>query len=291
MKKRFGIWTLTIAVVGVLSGLGWRSIHRAQAAKNYVNSTTPTIFVHGWGSSYRAERQMANYAKSQGVTDTIVRANVAKSGKVTWHGEIKKGAKNPIIEVNMDDNKSVSGSEADLAQAYVKSSDYVKDVVDSMQAKYHFKSMNLVGHSMGNLQIAYYIMQNANDPKMPTLKHQVAIAGHFNGLTNEKGVKGITVNPKTGEPSKMMPEYRGLLALRNDYPTSAKVLNIYGDLGDGSHSDSQVPVNAAKAYRYLVAGRAKSYQEKQINGKMAQHSKLHENKQVDRLLVNFLWGK
>jgi uncharacterized alpha/beta hydrolase family protein len=234
---------------------------------------------------------MANYAKNQGVTNTIVRANVAKSGKVTWHGNIPKGAKNPIIEVNMDDNKSVSGREADLAKAYSKSSDYVKDVVDSMQDKYHFKSMNLVGHSMGNLQIAYYIMKNANSSQMPKLKHQVAIAGHFNGLLNENGVKGITVDTKTGEPSKMLPEYRGLLNLRNDYPTSAKVLNIYGDLQDGSHSDSQVPVNAAKSYRYLVANRAQSYQEKQINGKMAQHSKLHENKQVDRLLVNFLWGK
>ncbi len=291
MKKRFGWWTLIVILVLVIGGFGWRSIHRAQAAKKYVDSTTPTIFVHGWGSSYRAERQMANYAKEQGVTNTIVWVNVAKSGKVTWHGTIKKGAKNPIIEVNLADNKSVSGRESDVASAYSKSSDYVKDVVDSMQSKYHFKSMNLVGHSMGNLQIAYYIMNNANDPKRPTLRHQVAIAGHFNGLTMEPGVKGITVNKQTGEPSKMLPEYKGLLNLRNVYPTSARVLNIYGDLQDGSHSDSQVPVNAAKAYKYLVAGRAKSYQEKQINGKMAQHSKLHENKQVDRLLVDFLWVK
>lgn len=291
MKKRFGLWTVIVALILVIGGLGWRSIHRAQAAKKYINSTTPTLFVHGWGSSYRAERQMANYARNQGVTNTIVRADFAKSGKVTWHGTIKKGARNPIIEVNFANNKSVSGQESDIVAAYSKSSDYVKDVVDSMQSKYHFKSMNLVGHSMGNLQIAYYIMNHAHDPQMPTLKHQVAIAGHFNGLTMEPGTKGITVNNQTGEPSKMLPEYKGLLGLRNDYPTTARVLNIYGDLQDGSHSDSQAPVNAAKSYRYLVGYRAKSYQEKQIKGKMVQHSKLHENKQVDRLLVNFLWGK
>ena len=72
MKKHFGWWTLIVILVLVIGGFGWRSIHRAQAAKKYVDSTTPTIFVHGWGSSYRAERQMANYAKEQGVTNTIV---------------------------------------------------------------------------------------------------------------------------------------------------------------------------------------------------------------------------
>ncbi|WP_251547661.1 alpha/beta hydrolase [Limosilactobacillus caecicola] len=291
MRKRGLFWTVIVIIVLVLGGFGWRSLHRAQAAKKYVNSTTPTLFVHGWGSSYRAERQMVNYAKDQGITSTVVRADVAKSGKVTWHGTIKKDAKNPIIEVNLLNSKSVTGRESDAAKAYSQSSDYVKDVVDAMQKRYHFKSMNLVGHSMGNMQIAYYILNNANNPAMPTLKHQVAIAGHFNGLTAEPGTKGITVNAKTGEPSKMMPEYKGLLGLRNNYPQTARVLNIYGDLQDGTHSDGQVPVNAAKAYKYLVAGRAKSYQEKQINGKMAQHSKLHENKQVDRLLVNFLWGE
>lgn len=56
MKKHFGWWTLIVILVLVIGGFGWRSIHRAQAAKKYVDSTTPTIFVHGWGSSYRAER-------------------------------------------------------------------------------------------------------------------------------------------------------------------------------------------------------------------------------------------
>ena len=36
-------------------------------------------------------------------------------------------------------------------------------------------------------------------------------------------------------------------------------------------------------------GRAKSYREVEIKGKNAQHSKLHENKEVDKLLIDFLW--
>ena len=36
---------------------------------------------------------------------------------------------------------------------------------------------------------------------------------------------------------------------------------------------------------------AKSYQEKQFTGKLAKHSLLHENPEVDKALINFLWAK
>ena len=50
------ITTVIIAVVAVISLTAW---HRAQAAKQFVQSNTPTIFVHGWGSSAHAEEKMA----------------------------------------------------------------------------------------------------------------------------------------------------------------------------------------------------------------------------------------
>lgn len=82
--------------------------------------------------------------------------------------------------------------------------------------------------------------------------------------------------------------YKELLNLRQTFPRNTAVLNIYSDIGDGSHSDEDVPVNSAKSLKYLVAGRAKSYHEVEIHGKKAQHSSLHNNSQVNRLLINFL---
>lgn len=46
---------------------------------------------------------------------------------------------------------------------------------------------------------------------------------------------------------------------------------------------------SSRSLRYLVAARARSYREVKITGKHAQHSQLHENAQVDRLLIDFLW--
>lgn len=43
---------------------------------------------------------MANAAKRAGATNTIIWANVDRTGKVTFHGQIKANAINPIIEVN-----------------------------------------------------------------------------------------------------------------------------------------------------------------------------------------------
>nr|WP_283594383.1 alpha/beta hydrolase [Limosilactobacillus galli] len=99
------------------------------------------------------------------------------------------------------------------------------------------------------------------------------------------------VNAKTGEPQRQDATYKPLLKLRSTFPTNTRVLNIYGDKEDGSHSDGDVPVNSAKSLKYLVSGCAKSYREVEIKGANAQHSTLHNNSQVNRELINFLWRK
>ena len=248
---------------------------------------TPTLFVHGWGSSYHAEESMVAYAQKSHATNSVIRADVSSKGKVTLLGTIKKRAKNPIVEVNLQNNKSIFAGLSNQTSAMNKSSNYIKDVINALQKRYRFNRINLVGHSMGNLQIAYYLRNNATNAHMPQLNKQVSIAGHYNGYVGEQGAPNKTVLNRAGKPQKMSAGYRGLLSLRKKFPQNTDVLNIYGDMGSGS--DGDVTVNSARSYRYLVSKRARSYQEKEIRGPRAQHSKLHENTQVDRLLVNFLW--
>ena len=252
-----------------------------------IRIATPTLFVHGWGSSYHAEESMVAYAQKQHATNSVIRADVSSNGKVTLIRTIKKRAKNPIVEVNLQNNKSIFAGTKNQIAAMNKSSNYIKDVIIALQKRYRFNRINLVGHSMGNLQIAYYLRNNATNAHMPHLNKQVSIAGHYNGYIGEQGAPNKTVLSRTGKPQKMSAGYRELLSLRKKFPQNADVLNIYGDMGSGS--DGDVTVNSARSYRYLVSKRARSYQEKEIRGSRAQHSKLHENTKVDRLLVNFLW--
>ena len=68
-----------------------------------------------------------------------------------------------------------------------------------------------------------------------------------------------------------------------------KVLNIIGDVGNGS--DGRVDNRSSLSLQYLVSGGNTTYRVLKINGKNAQHSKLHENAQVDKALIKFLWNK
>ena len=286
-RKRKAILFSTLIIVILLLGIYFLKNNYQKENGASIRINTPTLFVHGWGSSYHAEESMVAYAQKQHATNSVIRADVSSNGKVTLIGTIKKRAKNPVVEVNLQNNKSIFAGTNNQIAAMSKSSNYIKDVINALQKRYRFNCINLVGHSMGNLQIAYYLRNNATNSHMPNLNKQVSIAGHYNGYIGEQGAPNKTVLNRAGKPQKMSAGYRELLNLRKKFPQNAEVLNIFGDTGTGS--DGDVTVNSARSYRYLVGKRARSYQEKEIRGSKAQHSKLHENTQVDRLLVNFLW--
>ena len=286
-RKRKAILFSTLIIVILLSSIYFLKNNYQKENGASIRIDTPTLFVHGWGSSYHAEESMVAYAQKQHATNSVIRADVSSNGKVTLIGTIKKRAKNPVVEVNLQNNKSIFAGINNQIAAMNKSSNYIKDAITTLQKRYRFNRINLVGHSMGNLQIAYYLRNNATNAHMPQLNKQVSIAGHYNGYVGEQGAPNKTVLNRAGKPRQMSTGYRALLNLRKKFSQKAAVLNIYGDMGSGS--DGDVTVNSARSYRYLVSKRARSYQEKEIRGPRAQHSKLHENTQVDRLLVNFLW--
>jgi len=283
MKKKAIIFSIIIAVILVIGGFFGFSRHtQAVDSEKYVQNSTPTLFFHGYGSSFNAETHMTGAAKKAGVTKKIVRVNVSDNGYVKLIGAIPKSAKNPIVEVNYDNSKMTN---------YYTAGKWAKNVIELLKKHYKFDSVNLVGHSMGNMAINYYIMENAGKKGFPKINKVVDIAGHFNGILGINDKPNVMKLASNGKPKKMDKSYQQLLKLRKVYPKNTKVLNIYGDKGDGTHSDGDVSNASSQSLKYLVSGRAKSYQEKKITGKMAQHSKLHENKEVDKLLINFLWKK
>ena len=225
---------------------------------------------------------MAQSLVNAGLTKTIVRATVSKHGKVTLSGQFRKGDYHPIVEVGFEDNRNSNPRQWGR---------WAEATVIKLQQTYQTKKLNMVGHSMGNMAINYYILDNPGLKGLPKINKVVDIAGHFDGIIDEDDEPNETTLDKDGKPDRMNSFYKELMELRKTYPTNIKVLNIYGDKNDGTHSDGAVTNDSSKSLKYLVSGRAKSYQEKKIVGKMAAHSKLHENKQVDKVLINFLFKK
>lgn len=150
-KSHIGIGVvIVIVILAIISGAVWRQ----QKHSKYVQSTTPTLFFHGGGSSYHAEEHMVNAAKKAGVTSTVIRADVANNGKVTLHGSMHKGAINPIVEVNYDNNRQLD---------FNKHGEYATNVVKALQKRYRITKINMVGHSLGNISIIYYMLQNGKN--------------------------------------------------------------------------------------------------------------------------------
>ena len=251
-------------------------------SSDYIQSRTPTLFFHGYGSSANAEKHMVEAARQAGVTQTIITATVDSHAQVSLKGEITKDAINPIVMVEFKDNRNAN---------YAQDGEYAAAVVRELQARYGFKKMNFVAHSMGNMSILFYLLEHAQNEELPQLQKQVNIANHVNGLEGMDLPANLTIlNSKTGEPSAMSDSYQKLLGLREIYPQDeVDVLNIYGDFKN--QSDGSVLNVSSRSLKYLVIDNAKSYQEKRVTGPLAQHSQLHENPEVDRLLIDFLWGK
>ena len=251
-------------------------------SRDYIQSSTPTLFFHGYGSSANAEKHMAEAARKAGVTQTIITATVDSHAQVTLKGDIPKNAVNPIVMVEFKDNRNAN---------YAQDGEYAAAVVRELQARYGFKKMNFVAHSMGNMSILFYLLEHAQNEELPQLQKQVNIANHVNGLEGMDLPANLTIlDSKTGQPSAMSDSYQKLLGLREIYPQDqVDVLNIYGDFKN--QSDGSVLNVSSRSLKYLVIENAKSYQEKRVTGPLAQHSQLHENPEVDRLLIDFLWGK
>ena len=282
MKKKTLIFSL-LATLGLVCVGGWYFISqnqtqavKAEARKTFIQSSRPTIFFHGWGSSSRAERHMANAAKDAGVTKTIIDAKVDKDGQVTLDGSIPKGAINPIVLGNRGASTQDQG-------------DYAYAVVKALQDNYGITEMNMVGHSYGNMAIVYYMLQHGSDTSLPKLVKQVDIAGHFNGIIGMNEPENNSLDGE-GKPTSMTESYEELLSLGDNYPQGqVEVLNIYGNTG--KESDERVTNLSSQSLAYLLKGHVKSYQEKEITGPNGQHSKLHETALVDKPLIDFLWSK
>lgn len=281
MKKKSLFILLMASIMLVLAGCSSQSNNE----KVQINST-PTLFFHGGGSSYHAEEHMVDAAKKASVTKSVIRAEVSKTGKVSLVGTWPKDAKNPICEVNYENNRQLD---------FNKHGEYATNVVKALQKKYGIKKLNMVGHSLGNISIIYYMLQNGNKKNMPQIQKQVDIAGHFAGLDFDrmpaalKQPKGMKLS-SNGKPNKMNSTYKQMTGVRKLYAKKdVKVLNIVGNIGDGT--DGTVDNLSSLSLKYLIGDGKSSYKLVMINGKKAQHSKLHENAQVDRELIKFLWNK
>lgn len=130
MRKKFSL-VLLLTTIFTISLTACTNQNKVDHTKSQTKITsTPTLFFHGGGSSYHAEEHMVAAAEKAGVTNSVIRAEVAPNGKVSLSGSWKKGAKNPIVEVNYENNRELNFSRHGV---------YATNVVKALQKRYGVK--------------------------------------------------------------------------------------------------------------------------------------------------------
>lgn len=256
--------------------------------------TVATIFVHGWASGKAAEYPLAQAAVAQKKAQLALTVTVTKRGKIKISGTLRQ-KKHPLIFLIFKNNQA--GEKQDIV--------WLHQVMLLLRKKYNLKNYNAVGHSMGAYVLVAYNALYGNQPKLPKLHKLVLIAGPFNGILDlNKSTQPQTGKlaslwddhyhenslNKSGAPKIIHVEYRFLLKHRSKFPRQAEVLNIYGNLENGTDSDGTVSTVSVRSLRYLLKSQVASYQETEVTGKAAQHSRLpRSNQQVSRKVRHFLW--
>ncbi|KRN28391.1 cell surface hydrolase [Lactobacillus selangorensis] len=259
-----------------------------QAAKK--KTITPTLYIHGFKGSAASMNSMIVIAQDDAKAGTkIATATVDASGNVAWTetaGVNIKKVKHPIIQVVLTENTMPVDTQAQ----------WIQNVLVSMKKKYHYTTYNAVCHSAGCVATVENAMKNGRKKATPKLKKLVTIAGPFDGVLGMGDTANTTKLDKNGKPSVVVesadyPSYTELESLRKGFPKGVKVLNLYGNLNDGTNSDGQVTNASALSLKYLLRGETKSYQVKEFTGANAYHTKLHENAAVDKAVIKFIWHK
>ncbi|GAK47050.1 possible cell surface hydrolase [Secundilactobacillus oryzae JCM 18671] len=296
MKRKIWAWIAVIVIVAAIV-LGITTIHVRNERLRRLYTYSHTLFVHGWTGSIKSEERMVHAAAKSGAAKKRLVIHVKANGKLKYKGHYFRGTKNPMIEVVFDNNRA----------GEFKDAHWIRKVVKSLKARYGITKFNAVGHSMGSYALLYYTLLYGKNRNLPRPNKLVLIAGPYDGIINNHKLNQPTDLPlsklwtdmpnqnkllKNGRPKIIHSEYRMLLNLRKQIPRGVKILNIYGDLENGSNSDGVVTITSARSLGFIVRGRVAKYKELKVDGEHAQHSSLHEdNFIVNRALINFLWAK
>lgn len=264
-------------------------------------SKRPILLLHGFGGSYNSERYLSASLVQTHLAKQQLMVYVDRSSRIHLIGKYRPSvAHRVVIPIVIKNNHA--------GEIYYSA--MLAKIMPRLNHRYHIKSYDAVGHSMGSYAWINYFETHPKQVARIKPHRVVTIAGPFNGILNrhkpdqpifESKVGrlwddqvGENALDKNGRPKIERAEFKHLLKYKHRLPAGLKILNIYGNLEDGTDSDGLVTTTSARSLGYLVkTSHVKvDYRESQVTGPKAQHSLLHYNNlKVNHLIKDFLLYK
>lgn len=282
LNKHLSLFILLSMLFIILTGCTTAKQIVKKAPADAQFSSTPTLFLHGYGGDASSMQPMIDAISAAKLGTPVEVIHIRTNQTLAASGTLTAKLNNPLINIVFDDSTHSTPTQNAIA---------LKTVIEKLYRQHHFDNFNIVAHSMGNSTLATYLLKYHNDQTLPTLNKYVAITSISNSFKGgNSGNTKAAESPlqSNGEPTIPSQTFHTFKTLHTIFPQSAQVLNIFGNLDDGSNSDGRVPINSAQSLKYLTT-HAKSYQQLEFHGKSAQHSSLKRNSAVEKATMKFLF--
>lgn len=283
MQKAVKLIILLVSFLLVFSGMYYAKVRYFSPGtltkqKGIHYSNIPTVFIHGYEGNSFSFGPLLRRLEKENVAKREMTIVVQADGKLSIEGKLKNSNDNPTIMVLFA--KDVPDE--------ITQSKWINNV---MQYLYRQKvsRVNLVSHSMGGVSALRYLLEYAGN-KTPITQRFVAVAAPFNDLEIAEETEEIFAYKLTEDgPSGETPIYQYFDQAMNRLPKDISILNVAGDLKDGSESDGSVSTHSAFALRFLFEKHARDYQEITVTGKGGGHSAITKSEKFKDRLIRFIW--
>lgn len=241
-----------------------------------VKSAIPTIFFHGYSGTAQSFGGMISRFEAADLAKKELTLTVASDGTITEEGTLTNKENNPLIQVLFADNRNNEWNQAE----------WIKGVMLYLKEQYAVQQVNIVGHSMGGVSSFRYL-ELPQGEDVPTVAHFIAIGAPFNDLT-ETGdqTEESVLNNGPQVISSRFQDFQGSIS---NFSPNIPCMLIAGQLSETQLDDGTVPMTSALSVYPLLKQNGNPVTQHVLIGQKAQHSMLHENKQVDALVSEFLW--
>ena len=240
-----------------------------------IATTTPTLFIHGFAGGPSSFGPLMQRMENHGIAKKESTITVSSDGQLQVKGHLSGKADNPMIQVLFADNQSHEWNQAQWLQNVMI---YLK--------QQGINQVNLVGHSMGGVDIFRYLGTYSQASNVPIVKKFSAIGAPFNDFVDTQGTQSINevLNEGPNQFSDRLNDFYSFIGTFS-FPDMQM---IAGQVAPDDLSDGTVPLTSALALVHILKanGANISYN---IVTEDATHSHLHENETVDQLLKDFLW--
>ncbi|MFC4772269.1 alpha/beta fold hydrolase [Enterococcus hermanniensis] len=242
-----------------------------------LKSSTPTVFIHGYGGTVNSFGGMIQRLEKAGETKKELVITVEADGTLQVEGQLNQEKVNPSVQVLFAANQDNEWNQTEWIYTVLK---YLKQAGADQ--------VNLVGHSMGGVSSLRYLTTYGQPTDASNVQRLIAIGAPFNDFTDTATEQTVDELLQNG-PSQQSSRYTDYRSGVTNIPVTTTFLLIAGKADDQATSDGTVPLTSALAPYALLKAHGNQVTEQIFTGQQAQHSQLHENSAVDKAVIKFLW--